>query len=119
MTVHFDARLSARCPTVEVRVADVCLQPSTAVLIAALVRALVESAAAAWRAGRPAAGISSGLLRLASWRAARSGLNGTLVDPRTMREEPAAAVVAALLDQVEDACPTVVTWSGYGARWRS
>ncbi|MCX5384422.1 glutamate--cysteine ligase [Streptomyces sp. NBC_00083] len=101
--IYFDARLSARYPTLEVRVADVCLQPSTTVLIAALVRALVDTAAASWRAGRPPADVSAGLLRLASWRAARSGLTGALVDPRTMREAPAAEVVAALLDHVRDA----------------
>ena len=37
----FDARLSARHPTVEIRLSDVCLEPRDAVLIAALVRALV------------------------------------------------------------------------------
>ncbi|MFI6055854.1 glutamate--cysteine ligase [Streptomyces violascens] len=101
--IYFDARLSARYPTVEIRVADVCLQPSTTVLIAALVRALVETAAAAWRAGRPPAPVSAGLLRLASWRAARSGLTGPLVDPRTMQESLAGDVVEALLAHVQDA----------------
>ncbi|GHI40641.1 glutamate--cysteine ligase [Streptomyces violascens] len=101
--IYFDARLSARYPTVEVRVADVCLQPSTTVLIAALVRGLVETAAASWRAGQPPAPVSAGLLRLASWRAARSGLTGSLVDPLTMREKAASDVVAALLAHVEDA----------------
>ncbi|WP_104045470.1 YbdK family carboxylate-amine ligase [Arthrobacter sp. ZGTC412] len=40
----FDARLSVRHPTVEVRVADVCLESGDAVLVAALVRALVDTA---------------------------------------------------------------------------
>ena len=40
---YFDARLSARYPTVEVRVADVCLRAEDAVLIAALCRGLVET----------------------------------------------------------------------------
>ncbi|HEU4675394.1 MAG TPA: YbdK family carboxylate-amine ligase [Motilibacteraceae bacterium] len=39
--VYFLARLSPRYPTVEVRVADVCLDVEDAVLLAALVRALV------------------------------------------------------------------------------
>ena len=38
----FDARLSVNHPTVEVRVADVCLDSGDAVLIAALVRALLK-----------------------------------------------------------------------------
>ncbi|MFG3281531.1 glutamate--cysteine ligase [Streptomyces sp. NPDC048111] len=101
--IYFDARLSARYPTVEIRVADVCLQPSTTVLVAALARALVETAAASWRAGDEPAEVSAGLLRLASWRAARSGLTGSLVDPRTLREEAAPTVVAALVAHVRDA----------------
>lgn len=48
----FDARLSARHPTVEIRVTDVCLDPRDTVLIAALVRALVETAAREWKAGQ-------------------------------------------------------------------
>ncbi len=39
----FDARLSRNYPTVEVRVADVCLNSDDTVLLAALVRALVET----------------------------------------------------------------------------
>ena len=49
--VYFNARLSERYPTIEVRIADVCLRAEDAVLIAALVRALVETEARAWRDG--------------------------------------------------------------------
>ena len=41
--VYFDARLSSRYPTVEVRVADVCLDADDAALQAALVRGLAET----------------------------------------------------------------------------
>ncbi|WP_418606936.1 carboxylate-amine ligase [Georgenia sp. SUBG003] len=51
--VYFDARASVRYPTVEVRIADVCLDPADAVLVAALVRALVDTTAAEWAAGEP------------------------------------------------------------------
>ena len=51
--VYFDARLSAQHPTLEIRVADVCLDVDDAVLLAALARALVETAVRAWRAGTP------------------------------------------------------------------
>ncbi|MES4892113.1 glutamate--cysteine ligase [Streptomyces sp. NPDC096012] len=101
--VYFDARLSARYPTVEIRVADVCLYADTAVLIAALSRALVETAARDWRAGRPAPGHSVSLLRMGDWRAARFGLDGDLLDPATMRPRPAAQVVRALLEHTGDA----------------
>ena len=53
--VYFLARLSPRYPTVEVRVADVCLDAGTAVLLAGLTRALVATALAEARRGTPAA----------------------------------------------------------------
>ena len=53
-SVYFLARLSPRYPTVEVRVADVCLDVGTAVLLAGLTRALVATALAEARRGTPA-----------------------------------------------------------------
>ena len=52
-SVYFLARLSPRYPTVEVRVADVCLDAGTAVLAAGLTRALVATALAEARRGTP------------------------------------------------------------------
>ena len=49
--VYFDARLSASYPTVEIRVADVCTDVRDAVLLAALSRALVLTAAEDHRRG--------------------------------------------------------------------
>ncbi|GGR88683.1 putative glutamate--cysteine ligase 2 [Streptomyces aureoverticillatus] len=101
--VYFDARLSHRYPTVEIRVADVCLEATTTVLVAALARALIETAAREWRTGTPPLRHGVSLLRLASWRAARSGLDDALLDPLTMRPTASAQVVDALLDHVTDA----------------
>ncbi|WFB11243.1 glutamate--cysteine ligase [Streptomyces sp. LX-29] len=101
--LYFDARLSHRYPTVEVRVSDVCMEVDDTVLVAALVRGLVETAARGRLAGEPAQEIGVGELRLASWRAGRSGLSGDLVDPRTGRPCPAGTVLQALLDHTVDA----------------
>lgn len=101
--IYFDARLSRHYPTVEIRVADVCLHADDTVLMAALIRALVETAARAWRAGEPPAPVRTDLLRLAMWRASRSGLRGDLVHPVSRRAAPARAVVGALLDHVTPA----------------
>ncbi|WP_326665504.1 glutamate--cysteine ligase [Streptomyces sp. NBC_00385] len=101
--IYFDARLSHRYPTVEVRVADVCLDPADAVLLASLVRGLVETAARSRRAGEPPDPVGVGLLRMATWQAGRSGLEGKLLHPVTMRPEPASDVVGALLAHVHDA----------------
>jgi carboxylate-amine ligase len=98
--IYFDARLSDRYPTVELRVADVCLNVADTVLIATLARALVDTAATAWRHHAPAPTVRTGLIRLANWRAARSGLDGPLLDPLTSRPRRAADVGATLLEHV-------------------
>ncbi|NXY95446.1 glutamate--cysteine ligase [Streptomyces sp. BR123] len=98
--IYFDARLSASYPTVEVRVADVCLHATTPVLLAALVRGLVETAARSWRAGEPPARISTGLLRLANWQAARSGLDGPVLNPVSMLPTAPVAALDALCRHV-------------------
>jgi glutamate---cysteine ligase / carboxylate-amine ligase len=101
--VYFDTRLSEHYPTLEIRVADVCLHADDAVLIAALARALVETEARSWRMDRPAPDQRVELLRLAAWRASRSGLDDVLLDPLTFLPQPAADVANALLDHVRDA----------------
>lgn len=96
--IYFDARLSRHYPTVEIRVPDVCLNADDAVLMAALVRALVDTAAAAWRDGDQPDPVRADLMRLAMWRAGRSGLRDDLVHPSTRCAAPAHQVVGALLD---------------------
>jgi glutamate---cysteine ligase / carboxylate-amine ligase len=101
--IYFDARLSRRYPTVEIRVADVCLNVDDTVLVAALSRALVNTAAAQWRAGVPPTPVTAPMLRLASWRASRSGLDEGLVHPLHQRLHPAAVVVESVLHHVRPA----------------
>ena len=59
---------------------DSCPSVDTIVLIAGLFRALVEREVEALRAGVPAVEVAPPLGRAALWRAARSGLEGELVD---------------------------------------
>lgn len=101
--VYFDARLSRAYPTVEIRVADVCLEAWHTALLATLVRALVETATRQWNDGEPPARHSVALLRLATWRAAREGLGGRLLHPLGMEPVPAEAAVRALFEHVRDA----------------
>ena len=98
--IYFDARLSRNHPTVEVRVADVCLDAEDAALIAVLVRGLVESASREWRAGVDPAPVPTVLLRMAAWQASNCGLRGELLDFGTFRPAPAEEVVEALVDFV-------------------
>jgi carboxylate-amine ligase len=101
--IYFDARLSARYPTVEIRVADVCTDVRDAVLLAALSRALVHTMAQRWRDGDPVPELRTGLLRAIGWRAARSGMSGDLVDPRTGKPVPAWRLVDELVGLLEPA----------------
>lgn len=100
--LFYDARLSMRNPTVEVRIADVCTDPDDAVLVAALVRGLVMRAAdgapdradgLVWRAE---------LLRAARWRAARYGLSDRLVSPLTSEPLPVRDVLTSLVATVQE-----------------
>ena len=101
--VYFDARLSVQHPTLEVRVGDVCLDVDDAVLLAALVRGLVETAARAHRIRGHARPPRPELPRLASWRAGRSGVDGVLLDPCSWRPMPAADVLGRLVTHVASA----------------
>jgi len=101
--VYFDARLSRAYPTVEIRVADVCLRAEDAVLVAALARGLVETSARSWEQGVPAPDVRTEVLRLSTWRASRSGTDAALVHPVTGRPAPARVVVDALVQHVREA----------------
>jgi glutamate---cysteine ligase / carboxylate-amine ligase len=101
--IYSDARPSHRYPTVEIRVADVCLDARDAVLVAALCRGLVETAARQWNAGEPPPSTSTELLRLATWQASREGVSGHLLDPHASTPRPAREVVDELVEYVGSA----------------
>jgi carboxylate-amine ligase len=95
--LYFEARPSASYPTVEVRVADVCLEVEDAVLVALLARALVATFA-----DLPADPWRADLLAVAAWRASRHGLAGDLVHPVRRELSSPREVFAALVDRVGD-----------------
>jgi len=98
--VYFDIRPSAHLPTVELRVCDACPQVDDVVLIAGLFRALVGKARAELDAGLPLPASRHELLRAASWRAARSGLEGDLVDLVGPSLVAPSILVGQLVDQL-------------------
>lgn len=99
-SIYFLARLSSRYPTVEVRVADVCLDVGTAVLVAGLTRALVATALAEARQETPVAAASARWVVAALDAAAQQGLAGTGVDPFTGQAVDARTLRSRLLDHV-------------------
>ena len=108
-SVYFLARLSPRYPTVEVRVADVCLNAGAAVLLAGLTRALVATALAEARRGTPAAAAPARQVAAALAAAAPRGLAGAGADPFTGQAVDAAALRARLLDHSTPRSATTAT----------
>ncbi|MFI0805725.1 glutamate--cysteine ligase [Streptomyces echinatus] len=109
--IYYDIRPSAHQQTLELRICDACPRAETVVLLAGLFRALAtEARERLERAQVPACEGRHEWLRAASWRAARSGLEGTLVDPCTGHEAPAAQVVRALLERVRPALEAAGDW---------
>ncbi|MFF6995300.1 glutamate--cysteine ligase [Streptomyces sp. NPDC008313] len=99
--IYYDIRPSAHQQTLELRICDACPRVETVVLIAGLYRALVTQARE--RLQEPDAPGCQGRhewLRAAGWRAARSGLEESLIIPDTRRAAPAEQVVRSLLARV-------------------
>ncbi len=96
--IYLLARLSPRYPTVEVRVADACLDAGTAVLLAGLTRALVATALAETRQGIPVPAVPARWVNAALAAAARHGLAGPGVDPFTGQAADARSLRSRLLD---------------------
>ncbi|MFF5447634.1 glutamate--cysteine ligase [Streptomyces sp. NPDC012888] len=97
--VYWQARLSERYPTVEVRCLDVQLRADDAVMFAGIVRALVATAIMEEKSGAALPVTAPELLQAANWHAARYGLNGTLVDPLG-RPHSSGDVLYALLEHI-------------------
>jgi carboxylate-amine ligase len=109
--VYFDVRPSAHLPTVELRVTDASPDADTVVLLAGLFRGLVHRAQAAYRAGEPLVPTRPPVHRAAMWRAARSGLEGDLLDlPRSPVPVPAAVAVERLVADLRPHLEALGDW---------
>ncbi|MBX6388262.1 MAG: carboxylate--amine ligase/circularly permuted type 2 ATP-grasp protein [Frankia sp.] len=112
--IYFDLRPSSHLPTVELRICDACPDVDTVILIVGLFRALVSEAVAAIEEGRPLAGSPRPeLLRAATWRAARCGLEGELVELPAgggAAPVPARELLGRLLAHVRPALDAAGDW---------
>ncbi len=95
-TINSYARLSRAHPTLEIRVCDAQLDPTSSVALAAIIRALVVTG---FTRETPRPQRYEGL-DAAQWHAARHGMASTLVDPVTGHPVPAVVVVEALRELV-------------------
>ncbi|QMU69640.1 glutamate--cysteine ligase [Streptacidiphilus sp. P02-A3a] len=101
--LYWQARLSERYPTIEIRTLDVQLEVQDAVTLAGVVRALVADALRDHRRAVPVPDLPDELLAAATWQAARHGLDGNLMDPLTRRPGTARAAVDSLLRHIAPA----------------
>jgi carboxylate-amine ligase len=108
--VYFDVRPANSAPTLELRVCDSCPSVDTIVLIAGLFRAMVDRESEGVQAGTAPLVIPPPLGRAALWRAARSGLEGELVDTRLPCSRPAREVVTALVQSLRPQLESSGDW---------
>jgi carboxylate-amine ligase len=98
--LYWYARLSARYPTIEIRMGDVTPTVDDVVLLAALARGLVATLLNEVRDGVPAPNVPHPLLMAAHWRAAHDGLEGDNIDMATREPRPAWRLLRQLFDYV-------------------
>lgn len=103
-TLYWSIRPHPEYPTLEFRATDVCPRVEDAVAIAALVRALVAAAVQGVLPAAPAAcsqSAADALLASNEWQAARFGLDGVLVDPRSKGgRQPLRDAVSRLVERL-------------------
>ncbi|MGW0041899.1 carboxylate-amine ligase [Rhodococcus sp. NPDC003348] len=100
--VYWDIRPSCHLPTVEIRIADVQPTVDEAILLATLIRALVATSTRVVAAGAAAPDVDLETLRAATWIAARDGLAGRAIDPRTATPSAPLPMIDALIAHVRD-----------------
>lgn len=113
--IYWDIRLPEKIPTVEFRVADVCLTIDEAVMVAGLVRALARTCCERARKDEPFPAVRPELLRAAHWRAARYGLDGELIDVAAQRSVPAPDLIESLLTFTRPALEAFGDWDEVSA----
>ena len=111
--VYFDIRPSAHLPTIELRICDACPAVDDVVLIAGVFRALVRRAREWVENGKPFPQTRHELLRAATWRAARSGLEGDLVNlanPSGPTLVPPSVLVERLVNELRPELEAAGDW---------
>jgi glutamate---cysteine ligase / carboxylate-amine ligase len=107
--IWWDARPNPRIGTLEIRVPDMCTTIDEAICITAIIQSLVakliklRASNQSWRLYR------SELIHENKWRAARYGINGSLIDFGTEEAVSVTDLWAHLLDFIDDVVPELGT----------
>lgn len=109
--ICWDIRLSEHYPTIEFRIADMCMTIDESVMIAGLIRGLVRTCYEQVCLHIPFKVVRPELLRAAHWYAARSGLDGDLIDVEREICIPARQLIEKLLDFVRPALDAFGEWN--------
>lgn len=113
--IYWDVRLSERFPTVEFRLTDVCMTVDEAVMVAGLMRALARTCYEQARKDEPFPAARHEIIRAAHWRAARYGLDTSLIDVGEQRAVPARELVEKFLSFVRPSLEEYGDWDEISA----
>lgn len=108
--IFWDVRPSPQFDTLEFRLTDVCLTVDEAVMVAGLVRALAMTCHGEAERDDPFADPRPEVLRSATWRAARYGLEGELMDVAGGRVVSAEEMVDLFLERLRPALEDAGEW---------
>ncbi len=108
--IYWDIRLPERYPTIEFRIMDVCLTVDETVMMAGLIRALVQTCYEQARQDIPISDAPPEVLRIAHWRAARYGLDEKLLNVNAGCAVPALELIQSLLAMLRPALEKDNVW---------
>jgi len=100
--IWWDARPSAKFPTLEVRIPDMCTRMEETMCLVALVQAIVAKLVRLRQANQSWRLYQKRLLDENKWRAVRYGIEGKLIDFGKVKEVPFPTLAEELLAWVDD-----------------
>jgi carboxylate-amine ligase len=108
--VYWDARLGVKYDTLEFRLADACTTVDEVILQAGLCRALVLTCINEITDNRPLHAAQPELVRAATWRAARSGLDGEMIDVVAKEKVTATVMLDRFLAYLRNVLEELGDW---------
>ncbi|MEA5597091.1 carboxylate-amine ligase [Rivularia sp. UHCC 0363] len=108
--IYWDMRLCVKYPTLEFRMADVCMTVDEAVMIAGLTRALARTCYDQAKTETSYPNTRQEIIRAAHWRAARYGLDAELLDIEQQNSVPAKQLIEKFLTFVRPSLEEYGDW---------